>query len=412
MLTASPCPSDPPVSSDSGSPDPRVRALARRFCAYSGLEDFVLLYPLYALLFAENGLTTAEISSLFAVWCLVGVLVEVPSGVWADAVSRRALMVAGPLLSAVGFALWAVTPSYAAYAAGFALWAVGGSLRSGATEALVHDELERLGAADRYGRVMGRAAAVSMAATAAATAAAAPALAVGGHTLVWGASIGACVLCAAVGATLPEHRDRTRPEGAKGPGYLTTLRAGLSEVRAGRPVRHAMVLAVVITSLWGALDEYVPLLAASTGVATETVPLLVLVVWVGVTLGSLLVTAGERLSARALGALVAAAACALAAGALAGTPSGFVLVGAAFLVFQLADVLADVRLQAAITGPSRATVTSLTGLGTSLASLAAYGAYAALSSSVSHGVVFALLAVPYLAVAVALGRGGPARSVS
>ncbi|MDQ1010006.1 MFS family permease [Streptomyces sp. V4I23] len=407
MLTASPCPSGRPVSS--GSPDPRVRALARRLYAYAGLEDFVLLYPLYALLFAENGLTTAEISSLFAVWCVVGLLVEVPSGVWADAVSRRAMMVAGPLLSAAGFALWAVTPSYAAYAAGFTLWAVGGSLRSGSMEALVHDELERLGAADRYGRLMGRAAAVSMAAAATATAAAAPALVVGGHALVWGVSIAACVLCAAVGATLPEHRDRTRPEGAEEPGYLATLRAGLSEVRGSRPVRHAMLLAVVITSLWGALDEYLPLLAASTGVATETVPLLVLVAWVGVTLGSLLVTAGERLSPRALGTLVAAAACALAAGALSGRPSGFVLVGAAFLVFQLADVLADVRLQAAITGPSRATVTSLTGLGTSLASLAAYGAYAALSPRASHGVVFALLAVPYLVVAVALGRRRPAR---
>lgn len=398
MLTASPCP-----------PDTRVRCLERKLYAYAGFKDFVLLYPLYVLLFAENGLTTADISSLFAIWCVVGLLVEVPSGVWADTVSRRALMVVGPLLTGAGFALWAVTPSYATYAAGFTLWAVGSALRSGSTEALVHDELERLGAADRYGRVMGRAAAVGMAATAFATAAAAPALALGGHALVWGASIGACVLCAAAGATLPEHRDRTRAKGTEGPGYLATLRAGLFEVRGSRPVRHTMVLAVVITSLWGVLDEYVPLLAASTGVATETVPLLVLVVWVGVTAGSLLVTAGERLSARALGTLVAAAACALGAGALSGTPFGFVLVGAAFLVFRLADVLADARLQAAITGPSRATVTSLTGLGTSLASLVAYGAYAALSQHASHGVVFALLSLPYLAVAVAMGRRGPAR---
>ncbi|MFI2368253.1 MFS transporter [Streptomyces sp. NPDC018833] len=417
MLTAVPCPPGPS--------DPRVRALTRKLYVYAGLEDFVLLYPVYALLFAENGLTTAEISSLFAIWCVVGLLVEVPSGVWADAVSRRAMMVLGPLLSAAGFALWAVTPSYAAYAAGFTLWAVGGALRSGAVEALVHDELARLGAGSRYGRVMGRAAAVSMGATAAATGAAAPALAVGGHTLLWAASIGSCLLCATVGATLPEHRDAAhpaepqapegaeapdvleRPEAAGRPGYLATLRAGLDEVRGSRSVRRAMVPAVVITSLWGALDEYVPLLAASTGVATETVPLLVLVVWVGVTLGSLLVAAGERLSARALGALVAAAAAALAAGALSGEPAGFVLIGAAFLVFQLADVLADVRLQAAITGPSRATVTSLTGLGTNLASLAAFGAYAALSPHASHGVVFALLAVPYLLVALASARPDP-----
>ncbi|MFF3289331.1 MFS transporter [Streptomyces sp. NPDC003023] len=397
MLTASSRPRAPH--------DPRVRALERKLFAYAGLEDFVLLYPLYALLFAEHGLTTAEISSLFAIWSAVGLLVEVPSGVWADVVSRKALMAIGPVLTACGFALWALTPSYAAYAAGFTLWAIGGSLRSGAVEALVHDELNRLGAADRYGRIMGRTAAVSMAATATATAAAAPALAFGGDTLIWGGSIAACLLCAAVGATLPDHRaDSHRHEKAERPGYVATLKDGLAEVRGSRPVRRAMVLAVVITSVWGVLDEYVPLLAASTGVATETVPLLVLVVWVGVTLGSLLVGPGERLTDRTVAALVAAAAVALAAGALSGTPAGFVLLGVAFGVFQLADVLADVRLQSAITGPSRATVTSLTGLGTNIASLLAYGAYATLSPHASHGAVFALLALPYLLVSTALAR--------
>ncbi|GGW53329.1 MFS transporter [Streptomyces xantholiticus] len=400
MLTVSSCPLGPRTSG--------VRSLERKLYAYAGLEDFVLLYPLYALLFAEHGLTTAEISSLFAIWCVVGLLVEVPSGVWADVVSRKALMVIGPVLTAGGFALWALTPSYAAYAGGFTLWAIGGSLRSGSMEALVHDELERLGAADRYGRVMGRAAAVSMAATATATAAAAPALAFGGETLVWGGSIAACLLCAAVGATLPEHRATGHHGKARRPGCIATLRDGLDEVRGSRPVRRAMVLAVVITSVWGVLDEYVPLLAASTGVATQTVPLLVLVVWVGVTLGSLLVGPGERLTDRTAATLVAVAAVALAAGALSGTLAGFVLLGAAFGVFQLADVLADVRLQAAINGPSRATITSLTGLGTNIASLLAYGAYAALSPHASHGAVFALLGLPYLLVAGALGRPRPA----
>ncbi|TFE38224.1 MFS transporter [Streptomyces sp. ICN441] len=421
MLVTPPCP--PP--SPEPSPDPNsslapasspapldrgVRRLERTLYLYAGLEDFVLLYPLYALLFAEHGLDTAEISSLFALWSLTALLVEVPSGVWADIVSRRLMTAVGPLLTAAGFALWVLFPSYGAYAAGFALWGVGGGLRSGAMEALVHDELERLGAASRYARVMGRAAAVSMASTAAATAVAAPAFARGGELLVGAASVTACLLCAAVGAALPEHRAPAEPRvksvkrrAVRGT-YAATLRAGLAEVRGSSRVRHALLLSVVAGSVWGALDEYVPLLAAATGAATATVPLLVLVVWVGVTLGSLLAGPGERLSGRALGAAVASGAAALAVGALSGGPGGFVLVGAGFLVFQLTDVLADARLQGAITGPSRATVTSLAGLGTGLTTLLVYGAYAGLSAHASHGTVFALLGLPYLAVAVALGR--------
>ncbi|MFD9969841.1 MFS transporter [Streptomyces sp. NPDC059011] len=398
MPLISPCPPPPRAG---------VRRLGRTLYLYAGLEDFVLLYPVYALLFAGHGLDTAQISSLFALWSLTGLLVEVPSGVWADVVSRRLMIVTGPLLTAAGFALWVLLPSYGAYAAGFVLWGAGGSLRSGAMEALVHDELERLGAASRYGRVMGRTAAVSMAATAAATAVAAPAFARGGELLVGAASVAACLLCAVVGALLPEHRgptDRGAQRRARRGTYPAALRAGLTEVRGSRRVRHALLLSVVVTSVWGALDEYVPLLAAATGVATTTVPLLVLVVWVGVTVGSLLVGPAERLSGRALGAAVAAGAAALAAGALSGGPGGFVLVGAAFLVFQLTDVLADARLQEAITGPSRATVTSLAGLGTGLTTLLVYGTYAGLSAHAPHGTVFALLALPYLAVAAALGR--------
>lgn len=153
----------------SSRPPATVRRLERRLSLYAGLEDFVLLYPLYALLFAEHGLSTAEMSSLFALWSLTALLVEVPSGVWADLVSRRLLLVLGPLLTAIGFSLWALLPSYAAFAAGFVLWGVGGALRSGAYEALAFEELSRLGAGTRYARAMGRASAWSMAATAAAT---------------------------------------------------------------------------------------------------------------------------------------------------------------------------------------------------------------------------------------------------
>ena len=36
--------------------------------AYNLLDEFVLLYPFYALLFVDTGLSTAEISSILAIW--------------------------------------------------------------------------------------------------------------------------------------------------------------------------------------------------------------------------------------------------------------------------------------------------------------------------------------------------------
>ncbi|MGW0585887.1 MFS transporter, partial [Streptomyces sp. NPDC002920] len=186
--------------------------------AYAFLDEFVLLYPVYALLFADTGLSVWQISSLFVLWSLTGVLLEIPSGAWADAVSRRLLLWLGPLLGGAGFALWVLFPSYWAFAAGFVLWGVRGALSSGALEALVYEELELLGAADRYARVTGRSHAAGQLAAMAAMGLAGPVFAAGGYPAVGAASVLACVLCAATATRFPEHR---RPTG-DGDGWAVT----------------------------------------------------------------------------------------------------------------------------------------------------------------------------------------------
>jgi hypothetical protein len=190
---------------------------------------------------------------------------------------------------------------------------------------------------------------------------------------------------------------------------MATLKAGLSEARGNRGVRNALLLTAVVTAIWGGLEEYIPLLSAATGVSTPLVPMLVLVVSAGVTLGSLAAGRAERLSPRVFAALLALGTVVMGVGALLGTPFAFVLVAAGFGVFQLSSVLADAKLQDRITGPSRATVTSLAGLGMSVATAGVYGAYGVLSADLDHGAVFTLLAMPYLAVAAVMAYGSRTR---
>ncbi|MFI8242548.1 MFS transporter [Streptomyces sp. NPDC085866] len=381
-----------------------MRRLTWTLYSYAFLGDFVLLYPVYALLFSDTGLSSWQISSLFALWSVTGVLLEVPSGAWADTVSRRLLLWLGPLLTAAGLALWVLLPSYGAFALGFLLWGAGGALGSGALEALAHDELGRLGAEGRYARVMGRVRAAGLVGVVAAMGLAGPVLALGGYPAVGAASVLACLLAAATATRLPEHRTPAAP-GEEG--WVATLRAGLADARADRPVRDALLLVPAVGAVWGALDEYTPLLVRGTGVPDGTVPYLLLLIWAGATAGGLLSGACARLGRTGLAVLLAGAALALAAGALLRTPAGLPLVALAFGGFQLATVLADARLQDRIDAERRATLTSVASLGTDLTTIAVYGAYAAVSSATSHAAAFAWAALPYLVTAVfSRGRRG------
>ncbi|WP_089154102.1 MFS transporter [Micromonospora sp. NBS 11-29] len=429
---------------------PATRRLAATLYGYAFLTDLVLLYPLYVLLFADTGLSVGQISSLFVLWSAAGILLEVPSGALADALSRRLLLCLAPLLAAAGFALWVLLPSYPAFAVGFLLWGAAGALRSGALEALVFTELQRLGATDRYARLTGRARTAEVLGAVGSGVLAGPVFALGGYRAVGAASVLTCLLAAVVAARFPEHRppagprtsaavvptstgsassavvvpasvvspvagpDPDRPPSGSAeaalsdePGWRDSLRRGLTEVRVDRGVRVAVLLVAAVTAIWGGLDEYTGLLARDTGVAETGVPLLLLLLWAGMTVGGLLAPLGERLSHRGYAGLLVVAATATATGALLRHPAGFLLLALAFAAFQLATVLADVRLQARISGDARATVTSLAGMATDLTTVAFYGGYGLLAGAVSNPVAFAVAVLPYPLVALWLltGRG-------
>nr|WP_269846226.1 MFS transporter [Streptomyces carminius] len=373
------------------------------------------MYPLYAVLFADTGLSGAEISSLFVIWSVTSFALEVPSGVWADVFSRRWLVALSSLPTAAGFALWTALPCYPSFAAGFVLWGTGTALASGALEALVHEELTRRGAAGDYARLMGRAQALRTTAVALATALAAPVLAVGGYGALGAASVAGCLLAAGAGWALPESRGPRQEHGADsgkaghggeggeedgeqegGGAFRAVLRAGLAEVRREPAVRRRLLLAAVLTGTT-ALDEYVPLLAAATGVDGTAVPLLVLLVEAGTAVGGWCAGYG----ARRLAPVLAAGALCLAAGAAGGHPAGMAAVAAGFGVFQWAMVTADARLQERVRDRARATVTSIAGFGSEVVAVLVFAGYALGSARLAPGPLLALAAVPYLAVALA-----------
>jgi hypothetical protein len=157
-----------------------------------------------------------------------------------------------------------------------------------------------------------------------------------------------------------------------------------------------------VASVWGALDEYTPLLIGSSGVDTVDVSLLMVVIWAGAAMGGLLAGRAAQLGTRSLAGLLCSGAALMATGALLRHPVGVVALAAAFGIFQLTTVVADARLQDCISGPARATVTSVAGMSTDLMTLVVYGSYAGLAEIGGHPGAFAVLMLPYVLVALML----------
>ena len=358
----------------------------------------MLLYPVYTLLFSDSGLSVWQISSLFVIWSVSSLVLEVPLGAWADATSRRRLLVIGPLLTAVAFGLWVAAPGFWVFALGFLLWGLKSALTSGALEALVYEELQRVDATDRYATLMGRGQVAGVLAAMCSGAVAAPVIAAGGFLAVGAASVAVCLLASVIAMLFPENRIRSPEEPDQR--WADSLTVGLRQARRSRPVGAAVIVVAVVASVWGALDEYTPLLLESGGVSSSDVALLMVVIWAGAAAGGLLAGRGARLSSPALAGLICCGAALMAAGALVEHAVGVVALAGAFGIFQLATVVADTRLQEAISGPARATVTSLAGMSTDVATLSVYGSYAALVDVGGHGGAFAILALPYVVISL------------
>lgn len=352
----------------------------------------VPIYPLYAVLFADSGLSGEQISLLFLIWSVVGIAAEVPSGALADRFSRRSCLVAAGIFQAAAYVAWLMWPEFAGFAAGFVLWGLGGALSSGAFEALVYDGLVEVGAQSEFTRINGWVAAVGLVSELPTAVAATLLFSAGGYQLVGWVSVGSCLAAAVLATRFPERCGHEDDESDLG--YCATLRVGVTEAAAQPGVRGTVLAAALVGGL-DALEEYFPLVARDWGVPSAWVPLALIGISAGGAVGAAAAGTLGRRSSRTIAVALGVGGAALAAAVLPHSAVGLLGIAVFTGLHQAVLAVSEARLQERIEGSARATVTSVAQVGTEVAALGLYAAWAVGGlTAVAIATVLLALALP------------------
>jgi hypothetical protein len=139
---------------------------------------------------------------------------------------------------------------------------------------------------------------------------------------------------------------------------------------------------------------------------------LVGLVVVGQVIGTALAGRTARMRPATMAAVVTAGAAAISLGALRGDRVGFLAIAVGYGLLNNAMLVSEARLQQVISGPARATVTSVFGLATEVVALAVSLLFAVGSGVTSVSTLVALLGLPVLLAAVAVRRWLPPASAA
>jgi hypothetical protein len=305
-----------------------VRSTTRRYVGLTALHwlPVGLSAPVTVLLASARGLSPADIGVVVAVYSVVVLVLELPTGGLADALGHRPVLVLAGLLTTAGLLLLAVADSTALFALAWALKGVGRALDSGPLEAWYVDAvhaadadadvtpgLSRAGAADGAGLCLGAVLGGLLPLLADGT---------GDAVLVLPVLLAAALSLVSVAAVAVLVVPVGTPRGSG----VTALRAGVRAVPAvvrdtarlvsrDRLLRRVLAVSLLVGAVLTTLELLGPLhVAELTGSRTEGAALF------GVVMAVSYAAAG-------LGALLAPAVRRLARGSVAGATTGLAVLG-------------------------------------------------------------------------------------
>jgi MFS family permease len=366
-----------------------------RVYAFNFFDRFILIFPLYTVMFVDAGLKPVEITVCLTAWSITSFVLQVPSGVIADRWSRRHILAWSQLARGAGFVVWLLDPHFWGFLAGLLLWGVKSAFTSGTYEALLYDELRARGEAQSYTRIFGRTRAIQSGGVLLAALGAAVAARFGyAATLL--ASLVAVALATVAALSLPP----AAPTLPRDQPFLAQIRYGLAASFREPAVMSILAFSAIVLALGAALEEFWPIFGAKVGLSRP-----VIAVFVGAQNGvemlvSLIAYRLAGLPTRGFYALFAIGGLLLAIAAGIFTPSAMLLLAAYSGLMKLVAVVFEGRLQHLIPSDRRATIGSVKSFLAQIGITALYMSFGPVAEATSYRIAF--MACGFAGIAIGL----------
>lgn len=133
----------------------QIAANIWKYYLFAGLNGVFFMLPIIVLFWQENGLNLTEIMILQAIFAIMIVVLEVPTGYFADRFGRKTSLLLSASCLLVGILIYSLGTGFSIFLVGELLMALSVSLASGANSAFLYDTLKDLGRVDEYKKVFG-----------------------------------------------------------------------------------------------------------------------------------------------------------------------------------------------------------------------------------------------------------------
>ena len=116
----------------------------------------MLIMPIVALFYTDNGLDDFDIYVLQAVYSLSVAILEIPSGYMADVIGRKKSLIVGSILGTLGYGIYSFSSGFYGFLLAEMVLGLGGSFISGSDSAMLYESLDAMEKKQYYFRLEGR----------------------------------------------------------------------------------------------------------------------------------------------------------------------------------------------------------------------------------------------------------------